>query len=117
MKKSRKKSFESLRRVVQRHRCREFWRAEKDYWKRSVRRVFQSRWVPFEGIGRGFFFKRGRTIAAAIWMTGLLLLLFFIIGLLLFLLRSPDCFYFSLPDCCCFHFDHGTVATRDHHGE
>ena len=76
--------------------------------------------MSFEGIGRGvffFFFKGKGTAATAIWMTGLLMLLFFITELMLFLLRSPDCFYFSSTDCFCFHFDHGTTASKDRHGE
>ena len=40
--------------------------------KASIRRVFQSGWVPFERIDReDFFFKGEGTATVAIWMTGL----------------------------------------------
>ena len=41
--------------------------------KASIRRVFQSGWVPFERIDREdfFFFKGEGTATVAIWMTGL----------------------------------------------
>ena len=41
MKGSRKKSFESLRRVVRRHRHKEFLRVERGCWKGSVKEVLQ----------------------------------------------------------------------------
>ena len=87
--------------------------------RRFEDRVFQGGWEPFEGIGKEDFFllKREETGVTAIWITGLLLLLFFIIGLLLFLLRSPNYFYFSSPDCFFFHLDHMTAASKDCHGE